>query len=535
MPVLPSDCVACPAGTYKTQLGAGSCVPCPADHYCPPASAEPRACPPNSSSAANSGSPQDCLCFDELVLFESNNTYKCELCHADTYHARDAATSVGFCIACQPGAGSPPGSRSQRDCVCKPGFFVEPYASDYTCSSCSPGTYSSAANASQCDACDAGSFSASANASSCTACSPGSVAVSSGMSACVPCPVSTWQNLDVAGSLKTPCSPCPANSGHNLVGNYDVFQCVCGSGTYKDMTSDGKSFTCSTCEPGFQCAAGTSSAVLQVTLVINVAIGDFTPALRQDFIESVAHTSGVEPQSVEIVSVSEYFGRRLLSVLRRLLSGSIEVEFEITYLNVNNASAVTVPTLEQFAADADDRELPVVQLLLESDLIIYDQRIPCEPGNICAGGDQVFACRIFSSSSIGAQTEADCACVPGFFSVNATSECKKCVPGKFCPGGVVINSCAVNSTSAPGAAGLEGCFCKEGHWRGCTRTNTGAYINNTGQVCAIDFAAPCVMCRANDICFNDTLLHCPDHSTSSPGSSQASHCVCDGGFAVNYL
>jgi hypothetical protein len=176
-----------------------------------------------------------------------------------------------------------------------------------------------------------------------------------------------------------------------------------------------------------------------------------------------------------------------------------------------------------------------VQALVQTQLIVYDQRIPCESGNICAGGDQVLSCRIFSSSSIGAQTQADCACVAGFFSLNATSECKKCVPGKICPGGVVINSCAVNSTSAPGAAGLEGCFCKEGHWRGCTRTNTGAYINNTGQVCAIDFAAPCVMCRANDICFNDTLLHCPDHSTSSPGSSQASHYVCDGGFAVEYF
>jgi len=315
---------------------------------------------------------------------------------------------------------------------------------------------------------------------------------------------------------------------------------VCGAGTYKDMTSDGKSFTCSTCEPGFQCASGTSSAELEVTLVINVGISDFTPALRQAFTESVAFTAGVQAERVKIVSVSEHVGRRLLTNLRRMLSvrrlltESIEVEFEITYLNVNNASFVTPPTLEQFAADAEERGLPVVQALLETQLIVYDQRIPCEPGNICAGGDQVLSCRIFSSSSIGAQTQADCHCVPGFFSLNSTSECKKCVPGNFCPGGVVVNSCAVNSTSAPGAAGQEGCFCKEGHWRGCTRTNTGAFLNNTGQTCAINFTAPCVMCRANDICFNDTLLHCPDNSASLPGSTKASDCVCDGGFAVQY-
>ena len=72
------------------------------------------------------------------------------------------------------------------------------------------------------------------------------------------------------------------------------------------MTSDGKSFTCSTCEPGFQCASGTSSAELEVTLVINVGISDFTPALRQAFTESVAYTAGVEADRVKIVSVSEH-------------------------------------------------------------------------------------------------------------------------------------------------------------------------------------------------------------------------------------
>ncbi len=262
-----------------------------------------------------------------------------------------------------------------------------------------------------------------------------------------------------------------------------------------------------------------------MTLVINVAIGDFTPALQQDFIESVAHTSGVEPESVEIVNVSEHLGRRLFSALRRLLSGSIEVEFEITYLSVNNASAVTVPTLEQFAADAAERELPVVQLVIESQITIYDQRTPCEAGSICGGGELVFSCRPFSSSLIGATSQADCACVPGFYSLNTTAACNKCPPGNYCPGGLVVTSCDRNSTSAPGAASPDGCHCMEGHWRWCTRTHASAFINNTGQPCAIIFTAPCFQCLANDICFNDTLLHCPDHSASPPGSSQPSHCV----------
>jgi hypothetical protein len=56
---------------------------------------------------------------------------------------------------------------------------------------------------------------------------------------------------------------------------------------------------------------------------------------------------------VRIVSVTEHSSRRLLSIMRRLLCGSSEVEFAITYLKVNNASSVILPTLEQFAADAD--------------------------------------------------------------------------------------------------------------------------------------------------------------------------------------
>ena len=537
VPVLPSDCVACPAGTYKTPLGAGSCVPCPADHYCPPASAEPRACPPSSSSLPGSGAPEACLCSDGLVLFPGNGTYKCEECHADTYYARDPATSVGICLPCQPGAGSPPGSRSERDCVCTPGFFVEPYAPNYTCSACSPGSYSAAANASICDACALGTFTGSSASAQCTACPPGSVALAAGMSACAACPASTWQDVELPGHLSTPCLPCPANSGHQLSGVYDVFQCVCDPGLYKaaNQTPGAKNFVCRSCEPGFQCAAETSSAVLEVTLVISVAISDFTPALRQAFSESVAHTTGVEPERVKIVSVSEHLGRRLLSVLRRLLSSSIEVEFEITYLNVNNASAVTVPTLEQFAADAEERDLPAVQLVVESQITIYDQRTPCAAGNFCGGDELVFVCPAFAASPPGSTSVADCECSPGYYAPNVSAACSKCPPGNYCPGGRVVTPCARNSTSAPGAASPDGCYCREGHWRGCTRTNAGTFINNTGQPCAINFTAPCVMCRTNDICFNDTLLHCPDHSTSPPGSSQPSHCVCDGGFAVEYL
>ena len=94
---LPGSCVACVAGTFKTALGGEACSPCPADHYCPPASAR-RPGHVRSSSPHASASVQACLCADRLVLFSREDAYMCEECHADTFYARDITTSVGICV-----------------------------------------------------------------------------------------------------------------------------------------------------------------------------------------------------------------------------------------------------------------------------------------------------------------------------------------------------------------------------------------------------------------------------------------------------
>ena len=531
---LANDCVACPAGSFKTPLGNGACAPCPADHYCPPASAEPRACPPRSSSLPGSGSPEACLCEEALVLVRSNDTYKCEQCHADTYYARDPATSVGICLPCHRDTESRPGSRSKRDCVCKPGFAVETYAPDYTCAACSPGTFSAAANASVCDACVPGTFSGGARATLCTPCYSGTVALDAGMSACVPCPASTWQDVELPGHLSTPCSSCPADSGHELIGVFDVFMCNCAAGLYK--VPNGTSFDCSECEPGYLCSATAVTVTMEVTLGLPITVEAFTPEVQEDFREAIAATVEVDVSRVLITSISEKeTSRRLLFFLRRLLSEGIVVEFQILLDSTTNVTAVEPPTVEEINQEIEIRDLPTVEVLEAPVVVVIQQREICPPTSFCGGGDKVYECRPFSTAPPGASTLEQCICNPGFYSLNTSSDCHKCPPGNYCPGGLVVKSCARNSTSAPGAGSPDGCYCREGHWRGCTRTHSGAFINNTGQPCAINFTAPCVMCRANDICFNDTLLHCPDHSTSPPGSSRPSHCVCDGGFAVEYL
>lgn len=529
-----SECVACEAGTYKTGLGLGACVPCPINHFCPPASPAPRPCPPNSTSPAGSVSGKACVCGDDLVLFASQDTYtsvdtyKCDVCYADTYYSRNATTSVAVCLPCQNASSSRAGSRSKRDCVCKPGYVVE-YADVYSCAACAPGSFSNASNASVCDSCAAGKFSSSFAASACTRCAPGTVALSAGLSACSPCPAATWQDVAAPGSLSSPCVPCPVNSAHELSGVVDVFKCMCATGMYKTRT--GNSFECTVCEPGFVCSEGASSVVMTFTLSIPLSEQSFTPELRQEFRDIIALLVQVDRDRVLIDSITATSARRLLHV-RRLFSSNIAVEFSIFFESGTNITSIQQPTQEQLNAELASRNMVSVLVLEQPVITVYEQKELCPPESFCAGGEQVFSCRPFSRASLGASSQAECMCEAGYYSPNISAPCMKCPPGSFCLGGVHVQKCPANASSAPGAQAVEDCFCKDGHWRRCTRTHSGAFLNNTGQPCVIDWIAPCVMCGANDICFNDTLLHCPEHSVAQPGSSLPQHCECLPGYAA---
>ena len=536
LPWRPPDCVACPGGTFKSKLGDNECLECTKDHYCPSPSVTPLACPTNSSSADGSASVHDCLCTEGLVLVLGEDSYICAECYADTYYTKHQETSLGICASCPANTVSAAGSRSQRNCVCKPGFISEsPGAyNSYTCTPCSEGTFSSTANSSRCDLCVSGKFSSSVGASSeagCTDCPSGTVALQAGMSACVPCPPSTWQNMAAAGHMSTPCSLCPANSGHNLSGVSNVFWCTCAPGMYKSPNGT-HSFVCSTCEPGFSCSATSVSVVMSITLGLSLSVEEFSPALQLDFREAIAASVDVDVSRVRIISISEQASsRRLLIMLfRRLLSSGIAVEFEITLASTTNVSSVQGPTQEELNQQLVSSGLPEVEILVAPSVVVYNQRQLCPEENFCAGGEEVLQCRLFSKAQPGSSSQEQCMCVPGYYSLNTTSSCNKCPPGNFCPGGLQVIPCPANATSAAGGDSAEACFCEPGFWRGCSRTQSGFFRNNTGHPCIINWTERCFVCGANDICFNDTLLHCPQHSTSPPGSSQPSHCVCYGGF-----
>jgi hypothetical protein len=351
------------------------------------------------------------------------------------------------------------------------------------------------------------------------------------MSACVPCPPNTWQDMDAGGYLSTPCSLCPANSGHDLSGVSDVFECNCAAGMYKSPNGT-RRFVCTTCEPGFKCSENSVSVVMSITLGLPLSLQEFSTALQLDFRDAIAQTVDVDVSRVKIISISEQASsRRLLIMLfRRLLSSGIAVEFEITLDSTTNVSSVQGPTDEELNQELVSSGLPEVEVLVAPSVVVYNQREACPEESFCAGGEQVFFCRPFSRAQTGSTSQEQCMCEPGYYSLNTTSDCKKCPPDNFCPGGLQVIPCPANATSAAGGHSAEACFCEPGLWRGCSRTESGLFKNNTGHLCIINWTAPCSLCGANDICFNDTLVHCPQHSTSPPGSSKPSHCVCNGGF-----
>ena len=102
------------------------------------------------------------------------------------------------------------------------------------------------------------------------------------------------------------------------------------------------------------------------------------------------------------------------------------------------------------------------------------------------------------------------------------------------PGGLGNQPCPSNSSSAAGAVAAENCVCESGYWRGCALNTENKYVDTHGLDCTLDYASACVQCGPDDICVNDTLLHCPEFSSSPTGSSLPQHCICDDGYYAEY-
>ena len=153
----------------------------------------------------------------------------------------------------------------------------------------------------------------------------------------------------------------------------------------------------------------------------------------------------------------------------------------------------------------------------------------CPADFYCPGGTVNYHCPEFSQSFVGSHLITNCSCKPGFVADSNGVPCTMCPRATYCPGGTEIFECSSNSSSTPGSFKIEQCICNHGLWRNCIITHNGTMENQNGS-CVIDYTDTCVECGEDVICANNTLLHCPDHSSSPRASDHHSDCVCLNGF-----
>ena len=562
-----SACVACPANTFNPEPAAPSvaqCLACDPNAAAPPASFEHTACACNLGYAGAPGA--DCTACEPGTFRENSGSYICEACPANTYNVFLHSSSRAACLACHANTSSAPGSRSQRACVCDPGLsgVLDPAAGTdgvYECTPCYAGTYAEAANSSVCDACPTGKFSASVGAASretCQPCASGSVALEEGMTVCEPCGASTWQNTSVPGHLARPCEACPAKSGHPVDGVTDVFVCVCEPGVYKLRLDFG--FRCALCEPGSRCPGDDRIEACPFnTFAVGGVVTECTPCAAL----SRAATSAplASPAQCQCVPGAEGAFHEHCALCAPGKFQPLDLTF--TGTGQTGAASAVATACEPCVPNEFQTQLGATACVpchahsstagaAGSDAaedctcdagFVGEDGVACslcEPGRFCPGGEVATVCRPFSHSPAGSWQEANCSCSAGYHSTNRTAACDKCPPGAWCAGGVGYVPCANASTSTAGAREVHECFCLPGFWRGCTRTKDAlgrdaGFVDAGGQPCSIQWHQPCVQCGANDVCVNDTLLHCPEHSVSLPGSDEARDCVCEGGYHAEYF
>ena len=563
------ECLPCPAGTFNNLSSQTSCSQCPENTFNPDTAqiACMYDCDVNSHAPAASTSVEDCKCNlgysgspgDACVhcspgkFRENSSEYFCQLCPSHTYNVDYAANNHAFCVPCQTNTESEAGSRKQSDCVCKAGFASKLIDASstayYECTECAAGKFQSTLNSSQCDDCPAGKFSVTVGAvlpDTCDDCASGSYAVLTGTTQCEVCQAGTWQNMAIPLHRQQPCTVCPQNSSHNHVGSYNVHDCLCAAGFDKELLAD--VFECELCKAGSFCPGNGTMLPCPTNHFSDPGV---TIECTQCAESSKAVISGPLDGADRCVCIAGAEGTFHASCTP-CQAGYFQ-PFDYTYLNTYNFEHAPVTeclpclngTFQDSAGASTCTACPNASssLLHSSDVTACVCQVgfygpdggPCVecPANFyCPGGSTLTSCMLHAVSTVGSGNVHDCSCVPGYYALSSGSVCQKCPVGFFCSGGLSIQACAAHSSSASGSKHIDDCVCDVGMWRGCIQTENGT--QNDQGACTIDYNLQCFACAEDVICLNNTLLHCPTHSSSQPQSSEPLDCVCDNGFVAEY-
>ena len=109
-------CSYCPPNTYKENVGAGECLPCP-------------------RRSTSDGGASTCTCIAGFTRVNtSDGGWRCQACPYGTYKPSGGNQP---CSLCPPNTTSRIGSISRSYCICDYGFTGD----RENCQACQPGTY----------------------------------------------------------------------------------------------------------------------------------------------------------------------------------------------------------------------------------------------------------------------------------------------------------------------------------------------------------------------------------------------------------
>jgi len=564
------SCEACAPGSFKDVSSNVQCMLCAENTYNPDTTAVSadscRPCSPNSTSSTGSTADTQCLCVAgysgvpgsqcaacEVGKFRGDMTqYICSECPADSYNAQLHMVSAQSCLPCpaNTSTGGAHGSGSIFDCVCNPGFSAGLDFASWRCSECGMGRFQSTPNSSSCDACPRGTYSTATGAVSsttCQSCANGSYAESVASVECKACLPGTWQDLRAGDAKTKPCTLCPSNSNSSVTGSTEVEQCVCKTGyaiSTAHIQGSPDTYLCQECMAGYFCPGG---GVFTNCPTNHWSFAGINPGPCRQCAPYSYAARLTDMTGPTLCYCSRGTGGYFDSTCTPCATGTYQpCDFSINMDNIGYdcSESYTAPTCiscpvntysdsqQVSACDACPQNASSAEGSKRAQDCVCDnsyygengeQCLPCEPGYFCSGSSKTL-CRINSNSSALAWSEAGCACDAGFFSNTTAGYCYACTPGFYCPGGDVKIACPTNSSSIRQSSLVASCLCDPGTRRDCVGGASEAGI------CIVDVYSACHQCAQGDICFESTLLHCPDNSTSPRGSDHGDDCACNAGF-----
>ena len=556
-----TSCRDCPSGTYMNQTGSDEETDCV---YCPDY--------PISTSDLGTTSIFECVCFPGYYNSRPEFPYVCEACPAGTYSdnfnlticaecptgkygVQPASAHVRDCSYCPDNTDSAAGSDELVDCKCDAGFFSETGSFGHRdgienkCTECAAGSYNPTPDQTACLLCPVGTFSTAvgAIADPCVQCADGFVALSEGTTACTACGTGTYQNLTLADRHARACSSCPVNSDHSQTASVSVLDCNCAVGFRRDATGapEPERLVCAVCDPGHFCANGVDQTLCPADSHSPGGV----------FSDPNCIACGANSRGVGTVRTDASFCQCVAGAEGSPGNCSLCVPGEFQALDLFAEPAVATDCVPCATGSYQPGTGSTVCLgcngnassLAGSDAANDCKCVagffgpdagPCEPcprGSFCPGQQPAPSpCRLHSSSPPRSDAQEDCFCLPGFVGARTDPACAKCPPGSYCPGDAAQFACSSNSSSLAGSDAIEDCTCRHGYWRHCIATLDGGFADSAGEACTIDWAVPCVPCGEDVICFNNSLLECPDNSQAPRGSHTARDCVCDDGYYSVY-